>query len=288
MSFYKYLLCLAIILVFAHKAIAQYPKDTLAFHISSGSAKALRGKVHVVNVFISDDRKGWDKEEKLSVLKGQDYGLKWVQRQVRNYLPESDLEFAVSTLGLEKDIKTDKIYSSIDPHVDVSVSAWALYWAGYSSTQHFYDSIKAIDNADNVLVMLFANKTGRGYAQPSGTSNSESPWFLEGTMMYANNYDGSGLSIGTIVHEMLHLFGAWDIYNSNLQTAEVERNSRNIFPNSIMLQSHDLITQLTIDKLTAWCVGITDKYFGWYDFFKPRVNKRTYKIIEPQKKEKKG
>jgi hypothetical protein len=278
----KSLLYLAAIFICTHKTLAQYPKDTIAFHISSGSAKALQGKVHVINVFISDDKLGWNAQDKETVLNEQDYAFRWAQRQAATFLTNSDLTFTTTNIGLDKDVKVDNIYADKNPKFQYPVAIWALYWAGYRQFDNFYDSVKLANAADNILVMVFAKKVGRSFAQQAFDDNKKNPFFLEGAIVYSDTYWGSGLAIGTIAHEMLHLFGAWDIYFSGSQTAEVEKNARAIFPNSIMLDSNKKITGLVIDKMTAWCVGLTNVYLGWYDFFRPRFNKEDYKIVQPR------
>lgn len=271
-----------IILFFLYQksTVAQYPRDSIKYNETYGSAKALRGRVHIVNFFVSDDKKGWTYEDKKLVLDEQDYGNRWMQRQASLYAKEPDLTFTVSTIGLEEDVKVNHIYSSRNPTNLVTLTPWVLFWAGCQSPKNFYDSVRLADSTDNILIMIFAKKTGRSYAQHCETNDPIDARFLESAIVYSNDYDGLGLSISAIVHEMLHLFGAWDIYNSGVQTIEVERNARAILPNSIMLYKNT-ITKLKIDKLTAWCVGLTKNYLGWFDFFKPRLNKEDYKIIQP-------
>jgi hypothetical protein len=34
-----------------------------------------------------------------------------------------------------------------------------------------------------------------------------------------------------------------------------------------MLEANKEISELKVDQLTAWCIGWTHSYWGWYDFF---------------------
>ena len=77
---------------------------------------------------------------------------------------------------------------------------------------------------------------------------------------------------------MLHLFGARDIYHDKQidRDAEIEKKMTTVFPNSIMLEgSNKEIGDLRIDQLTAWCIGWSHSYWGWYEYFGPlsRVKK---------------
>ena len=68
---------------------------------------------------------------------------------------------------------------------------------------------------------------------------------------------------------MLHLFGAKDIYYDRQVQREdnIEERMSIVFPNSIMLDANKEINELKVDQLTAWCIGWTHSYWGWYDFF---------------------
>ena len=72
-----------------------------------------------------------------------------------------------------------------------------------------------------------------------------------------------------IAHEMLHLFGAWDLYelNNNDQARAIKTSE--MFPNSIMRTTSNDIWELQIDEITAWLVGLKDQGKDWYRWFEP-------------------
>ena len=53
-----------------------------------------------------------------------------------------------------------------------------------------------------------------------------------------------------------------------------------MFGNSVMIDNNKTITELNIDKLTAWTVGLTNTYLGWFDFFRPRADPNAPRIGE--------
>jgi hypothetical protein len=80
------------------------------------------------------------------------------------------------------------------------------------------------------------------------------------------------MSPSTIAHELLHLYGAWDLYhdpvkprNSYSQTRHAER----LFPRDIMLESNPSIHSLTITDLTAWRLGCLSSVPAWFEYFAP-------------------
>ena len=262
--------------------MAQYPPNATRYNAAYGSAKALNGKVKVIDIFVSDDKKGWSDEDKKMALAKQEYGHRWVQKQALQYNPESNLEFNVSVIGEEHDIKVKEIYASRTPG-GINLIPWILPAIGYTSARRFYDSIMAADSSDNAFVTIFAKKRGRAFSQPLWyLVDKRSERFLEANIVYTEGYGDDILNVGTIVHEMLHLFGAWDIYSDKTsgQTYEVQKNAIAVFGSSIMINNNKPITELNIDKMTAWTVGLTNTYLGWFDFFRPRADPNAPRIGE--------
>ena len=269
-------------ILLSNKVLAQYPPNATRYNEAYGSAKSLTGKIKVIDIFISDDKKGWSDEDKKLALAKQEYGHRWVQEQARKYNPESNLEFNVSVIGEEHDIKVKEVFASRTPG-GINLISWILPAIGYKSSKSFYDSLMIADSSDNVFVMIFAKKTGRAFSQPLWyKTDRNAERFLEATIVYTEGYGDEILNIGTIVHEMLHLFGAWDIYSDKTsgQTYQVQKSAIDVFGNSVMINSHKVITELNIDKLTAWTVGLTNNYMGWFDFFRPRVDPNAPRIGE--------
>jgi hypothetical protein len=74
------------------------------------------------------------------------------------------------------------------------------------------------------------------------------------------------VTAGTITHEMLHLFGAKDIYEDKQISRDAAnlQKMKSVFPNSIMLDSHADLAGKQMEQFTAWCIGWTNSYYGWY------------------------
>ncbi|MFX8957486.1 hypothetical protein ABTN31_19350, partial [Acinetobacter baumannii] len=50
-----------------------------------GSAQQLLGKTHIINVFVSDDRKGWSGEDKNKMLYKEQAGLGWINWHAKKW-----------------------------------------------------------------------------------------------------------------------------------------------------------------------------------------------------------
>ena len=240
--------------------------DTNRVNKNYGSAKQLKGKTLIINCFISAKR-SWKKEEKDEVLAMQQEGLMWVQQQANNW-NISGLSFIVSNIGYDNDIHLSKIENNEEPSkLNVTWVPLVLNSSGYMNIPAFYDSVKKVSAADNVVVLIFAKQTGRSYAQPASSDVRSNEKFLEGAVIYYENYSGHVVTSATITHETLHLFGAKDIYKSRTKNEDAEQKMRSVFSRSIMLDTHQDIKPLFIEQFTAWCIGWTKSYWGWYSFF---------------------
>lgn len=101
---------------------------------------------------------------------------------------------------------------------------------------------RSIYCANGLPILFLLNGGGRGYACCSRTDNLE-----EYVVLYVDSTD-----TGYVRHELLHLYGAQDLY----QHGVYEQAARENLPRSIMLTSDG---DCTVDPLTAYLVGWTDR-----------------------------
>ena len=98
---------------------------------------------------------------------------------------------------------------------------------------------------------------------------NEQLYFMEGATLYEKQSNGYTLTSSAIAHEILHLFGGWDLYATFEQTQDREDKARQMFPNSVMLRTSSNINELSVDEVTAWLIGWNDDAKPWYGWFKP-------------------
>jgi len=249
-----------------------YVHDANRINPMYGSAKELKGKIYVINCFVSDDKRGWKADEKKLKIAEEAEGLGWIQWYKKDW-GITDISFDIFNMGLEQDIKVEKIERAEDLSKPKSLAVpIVMKAAGYNDLAAFYDSVKNATQADNIVVIIFAKKASRSYALPSNSNNKSSDRFLEGAIVFRETYYEKPSSASTIIHEMLHLFGARDIYHDKQidRDSEIEKKMTTVFPNSIMLEGSNMeIGDLRMDQLTVWCIGWSHSYWGWYDYFGP-------------------
>jgi len=236
-----------------------------------GSAYELKGNVYTLSVFISRQGKGgWTDEEKRKVLAKQSEAMSWLKTQALNYGIKVNFE-ACGVYGFEEDIKMTTIErgtaSGNEPGDWVSRM---LYKLGYKSSLDIVKWVHSKTNAQQIQVLIYAKGRGRSYAMSSREGVDKEQHFVEGAIVYEQNNDGQEMLASTIAHEILHLYGAWDLYQNQYQSSVNDERSRLLFPNSIMrIVSHD-INELEVDEVSAWLAGWNPNQKAWYESLNPR------------------
>ena len=171
---------------------------------------------------------------------------------------------AVKLAGLE-------IYAIIDDCANQPLLLpRALKVIGYEDVIQCYNRLKEISGTDNIMVLILINNDGWSNANQFSSlhaTNHFRDYFLESVNLFRTD-DGEPTNGQTIAHEILHLFGAWDMYGGQASNAAGKWANQN-YPNEIMLQVSSPLDDLSISPLTAWLVGLTSEYHEWYwDFIR--------------------
>jgi len=230
----------------------------------AGSAYSLNGKIYVLTVFISETE--WCYSEKLKLYDQINEAENWLVSQAKTYA--KTIEFSGGNYGLNKTVIVDNIVSGTGSGSEpVNIVTTILRKVGYTSNLQLDNWVKQNTDCTNSLVLIIANKPGTSYSMAYSNEMNKEKYFVEGCILYTKYNNGYDLASSSIAHEFLHLFGAWDLYQTFQQTKEREDKARKIYPNDIMLRTSYNINELKIDKLTAWLVGlnsIKEKGFGWF------------------------
>ena len=234
-----------------------------------GSAGNCIGKSLVVNCFISEIGNKWNTAEKDSILQKEQLGFNWLYKQSTNW-GNKNLSFQVLNLAKDDDIVLAMIPKS--SRSKIWITEYALHATGYDDVYALYDSLKKKYQVEHLVFMFFANKTGHSFAQSSTDTvvkfNRE--YYVEGAIVYRNYLDNNGqLCTGTIIHELLHLYGAWDMYKRVDNNVLIDENISRGFQKSIMLNDRrNDLTKEIIDPLTAWRLGWSKNYSPWFEAFR--------------------
>ncbi|CAH0994929.1 hypothetical protein EMA8858_01044 [Emticicia aquatica] len=253
---------------------------TISFFISSislaqnvgrwraGSGNKLEGKVYTLSCFISGPDDEWSYDEKTEVLKKLDEAHQWLVSQAAK--SGVALAFEGGNFGLKKDIKLEQIErGTASGNEKTDLVSVVLKQIGYKNPLSYYEWVKTNTKCRNTQVIIFTKGKGNGYAMPSSTEMNKELYFVEGAILYEKYLDGQELVPSSIAHEILHIYGAWDLYKTFAQTQERENRARKLFPNSVMLRTSYDSNELEVDEVTAWLIGWNDTPKDWYEWFRP-------------------
>ena len=245
--------------------------DTSESYKSIGSAKVLCGRVFVLSVFVAPRSNPWlpaDIElQKQKVFEAE----KWLKMQAMRY--GKRVEFVNSAFGSDGSFVDDDMPQTIHSSNAYSYPSEVLVKMRYRSREAFVEWVRTHCHCPQCLAIIFSNTQGRSFASPVSKelhAYDANRYNLECCFMYRYLHDPRyETKSADIAHEMLHLFGAWDLYelNNNDQARAIKTSE--MFPNSIMRTTSNDIWKLQIDEITAWLVGLKDQGKDWYRWFEP-------------------
>jgi hypothetical protein len=255
--------------------------------MNSGSAKTLEGNIYILTCFSTSSIGGisadpffpgpLDYKEKIMWLSFKDEALKWLKEQALKY--NIIINFIEDIHGLDTDVLST-------PDIE-----YILYRIGYNK-ESINDYVKYVKNnlkCDNFLILLITSTRykiikkreiiGIAHTQHNAADTS---FYLEGAVIYGDaansgqlstiikNKDGTYFvyyakgAYSTIAHEILHCFGAWDLYESENKTTGAEL-ARKRYPRSIMTSEWKTTNDPPeVDPLTAWRIGWNKNPEPWF------------------------
>ncbi len=251
-------------------------RDTSEDSINVGSAKVLIGRIFVLSVFVSYPSSLWRPNEIEDMKTKLFEAEKWLQLQARRY--GKSVDFHNSGYGFDGSFVDREIPLTYPAPNSYSYPASVVRKIGFDSHDAFMKWVKRETGCSQCLVICFAHQQGRSYASPTTW-----PFFraapatstLEGCLVYWRDVNGTIACSAGIAHEMLHLFGAWDLYRyyGDLDQVHNDTNraqlAKKMFPRSVMLCPSNDIWSMEIDEISAWLVGLKSRGKEWYKWFEP-------------------
>jgi len=222
--------------------------------MNCGSSKTLDGTCLFINVFLSDSTSSFNTGEKARAIFLLGRAANYLTQQAKAY--DKDL----STIYKERDLVFD--YKTED---DIPTDLDNFMW-GYPIIENLYEQ-NDIENliekydAENISFLFHVNKTGRSYALASrfeydGLYDNEIAVIFSSD--FTEDNEVSGTTEYVYAHEILHLFGAIDLYYPFNPDDERIKLAEAYFPNDIMLVYAYDINSAFISNLDAYLIGWCD------------------------------
>ncbi len=251
--------CLVVALVLGSGATrAQQPTRQVRYRLSNqttkrdiGSARRLEGVVYAYHVFVSDLYSSWTDEEKTKVkqkiYKANDF-ISW-QARMHNKSVTFVNDFAPSVR------LADRIPQNA--HADPRWTEMAIRQAAGTSSVKLVQSLRKQSRSDNIIICLHVDKEALSYNLAFYENVSEK-YSAERMICFSAYPDGRETSAATYAHEILHLFGAGDLYFPYDDDDQRKRRAGTLFPNDVMYRVDYNIRKLNVGVFTAYRVGWSD------------------------------
>ncbi len=210
-----------------------------------GPSSSLRGKIVVSHVFWQDDEsKKWTETKRKVMLKAWDKAAMWLKSTL---LSKYDTEVTfVNDVIMVQTGHTAKHITRIETQKNSmrNTSQLARYF-GHHTVQTFLDDIKKKHKTDSVALLIYINKKSKSFAHRCMTECK-----FVGEYAYINN-EANASDIDDIVytqiHELLHLFGADDLYKV--------AGAENYYRDDMLHHPPDGIDNVKISPITAYSIG---------------------------------
>ena len=238
------------------------PENPYYRSMNAGSGKTFTGSCLFINIFLSDGVSSFTEEERQKVKEKLLNAESFIKQQATNYNKHISMIYNKEDLYIDYNtnytVPTDYDYSN---------------WFDLNSIVQEIKSRYSIENiikkyqAENVAYIIHVNKIGRSYAFWS-YYYSDPIYNDELCILFTSEYNRennlSEVVVATFTHEILHFFGAIDLYNLNddlLMLAE------KYFSDDVMLIEWNDINLCKIGELTAFLIGWTDHLDEKYKIF---------------------
>ena len=238
---------------------------------NAGSARELIGDVLVVSIFMEDPEAQITPQLENEMLEEVRKAADWLENQAKERGKTAKIITGKDDAELKMHYQHPNVITDETgmPYDDILLIMKKLKFGSY------YNSLFEKYNTKNVAFILHFNKNGRSNAYPSGAlemwdselmssdeANEAEYAYFDICMVYSMMQWEKTVSYA-YAHELLHLFGATDLYYTDQYVDERGGNALNMHvekqtlmdkycPNEIM---HSLNPDLEIGDLTAYLIG---------------------------------
>jgi len=227
--------------------------------------QSMTDEVYVLSIFVESGEGRWTDEEVSHYISEYSKSQDWLTAEASYY--GKDLYF-VNDAFLENNeiIFLEDIAYTTQPRFIQDQVFRAL---GYDNLGDFISYNNFDFQRKKLKLVLYVKDQRRSHAY-NKWSNSE----LDIAIVYCRKSFGQSTTHWTISHEMLHQFGAWDLYYGESQTLENAKKASELYPGSIMITSSGK-DGTVVDELTAWRIGWNDNFKEAYMDFRPQRRNRS-------------
>lgn len=218
-----------------------------------GSAQYLRGRNLLYSLYVDTTESSWSKEEKEEVLSKLEIASAYIEDSAKQYREKVELvcnwqENADLTGSARVKFPIDDQVDFMD-RLDQEIAFWVENKVDYEELMERYE-------AKGIALLVFINNPVSSYAIVyDGIDNPKESVVLAGEETPA-----------AYAHEILHVFGAHDLYEDEEYTKDVTDYVKKAYPMEIMYTVTDIDGTKYEDQIVNEISPITAYHLGWIDY----------------------
>lgn len=237
-----------------------------------GTAGRLEGRTVCVSIYADTDETVWDdqKQQDDMYTKLGD-AVEWIEETTSGYGVETEFLY---------DWKEDPelyhhvsgVVSDFNYRLDNN-DGYNKLW-NYINNEIPTEELIAKYDADNVIYLVFILTGDFDGVLPYACDGYFEPDFYYDTAFIPTRYTGHEVTASVIAHEILHLYGAADLYNATSDESFNYKNNQQMvdyitanYPDELMLRTFDYANHAPfygkvngmMSPITAYYVGLTDE-----------------------------
>ena len=218
-----------------------------------GSAKSLEGKNLIYSLFVDTPDAEWTDPDKKKALKNLKIAKEYIEAEAKGYHKKAEL---VVDFEENEDLTgSARIHFSLKDGEDYE-EALDEEIAGWLEDQIDYEALTKEYKAKGIATIVFVNHKGSTYAICyDGVDNPQ-----ESLVMFAGEVPA------VYAHEILHLFGAHDLYEDAEYTEEVCEYVKKAYPDEIMYTVKDEKGRLNNSEIQNELSPVTAYHLGWVNY----------------------
>lgn len=245
----------------------------------TGSAGVLEGKSVVISIFINDSNSKWTNRAKKRANRKMNIAAEYIGGQAKKYGKNVELvtdiyknqglayTFTTTMKVNDSNQKQDKLYKRVVKYINQNIDL---------------DGIRSEYGTDSVGFFLHLNKTGVSSTLVHFAEEGEGS-FYECSSVFTK-CGGKEEGASTYAHELLHQFGARDLYETSLPdgitksfVTHVERK----FPDDIMFSTYTMDGKQLKYRIKNEISRVTAYFLGWK---KSIPEQKTYPLTKIKQK----
>lgn len=237
-------------------------------YVDNGNCRTLTGKVYTLVIFLDDKESHWNDLTRAMFYDWRFFpSITYIQDKAEVH--GVDLQLECGQYTTKQDASFQPYYNGVVANSaanainNIDIFKQTAETLGFPNKEVFHGYIKNYSGCDQIAYVLMLNKPGRAYAVVDTTYDDNDS--IEFVVAFSSDLMGNRSIGSTVIHEMLHLFGATDLYDDLNRYPKREALCKKLYPDDIMMRSASDPDDLSIGRLTECLIG-------WSDYFPPECD----------------